>query len=80
MARQYWNLLSQYIMAKNITVLLYIMIFLNYAMECIIVVDKYIATHCMKYIFRLLIIIICSHYIAIGEHIVFDKQSLLTGL
>ena len=64
----YWNLLSQYIMAKYITVLLYItifLIFLNYAMECFIVVDTFIATHCMKYIFRLFIIS-CSHYT--GEH------------
>ena len=39
-AGRYWNLLSRYITAKNILVLLYITIFSNYAMECIIVVDQ----------------------------------------
>ena len=55
-AGRYWNLLSRYIMAKSITVLLYITIFYfsqpetNYTMEGIILVDTLIATHCMKYI------------------------------
>ena len=44
-AGRYWNLLLRYIMAKNIMVFL---IFSNYAMECIIVVDTFIATYCMK--------------------------------
>ena len=59
-AGRYWNLLSRYIMAKSITVLqLYIMIFYfsqpetNYTIEVIILADTLIATHCMKYIFRL---------------------------
>ena len=45
-AGRYWNLLSRYIMAKSITVLLYITYILlfsqpeaNYTIECIILVD-----------------------------------------
>ena len=50
------ELLSRYIVAKNIMVLLYIMIFYfisqpeaNYTIEVIIVVGTLIATQCMKY-------------------------------
>ena len=76
-----------YFIAKSITVLLHmyhdIFLFLsqqkaNYATECIILVDTFIATctYCMKYIFRLFMIAA----VIVILNTVFDKHSLQTGL
>ena len=46
-------------------------------MECIIVVDTLIRSYTLHEVY-IQTLIICCHYI--GEHIVFDKRSLLTGL
>ena len=58
---RYWNLLSRYIMAKILRyyyISRYFLIFLKLCVqwsECIIVVDTFIDTHCIKDIFRLFI-------------------------